>query len=217
MRALVVLAVSCFAVTGTVAIPSLAFAQTAAGQETSVKAATLLSLTVPSEVIFGHAAEAADEGFRSGFMRNPQAQAAVQKDPSFLDPNTAAYGSELRVTLKAYLPRLERFLAQPFAAGLSTNDFDAAVEFYSGPIGTKLVAATPTLALGGNLRQVLNESEMLRFAAFVSSPAGRKIEALKADQSRLIAETFSQAMAEAQPRAEQAAMVVGRAYLESRR
>jgi len=119
--------------------------------------------------------------------------------------------------MAATWPDLKARLSSSYSARMSQEELTEAVQFYSGPVGKKQVEATALIATGGDVRQVLSSPELASFSAFGRSPAGRKIEALKAQQGRELGEAFRSAMVAGQPMIDAAALQAARTYLAAHR
>jgi hypothetical protein len=199
-----------------VAMPSVgALAATTANSSANPLASRLVDLTFPTEMIRRDAEKAYATNFRASVLRNLQAQAAMQRMPGLLDAIVNAATSKLDQVLTALIPSLENNAAASYAANLSSAELQNAVTFYSGPVGKKLVAATPTIALGGDVRKILNPAEIAEFAAFSQSSAGQKIGALKPQQTNEISMAVNHAFEAAEPQMDAAAQSAGQAYMRA--
>lgn len=176
-------------------------------------ATRLVDLTLPTEVIQRDARAAYVTNFRTSFLRDPRSEAVVQRMPGLLDAVVSAGAAKFDEIVSAMWPQMKARLSASCAAAMSPEELEVAIRFYSGPVGAKLVAATPTLATGDDVRQVLNPDELVSFVAFRRAPAGQKLDGLRAQHIRDVMETINGAISKGQPRIEEAAMTAGRAYI----
>ena len=195
------------------ALPTDARAQSAVSPAAPMLAARLVDLTLPIDAIQSGARDSFASNFRASFLRDPRAQAAVQRTPALLDTVVRGGTSKLDEVLAALWPEVKARLSASYLANMTPEELESAVAFYSGPVGKKLVEATPVIATGGDIAQILDTTELANFAAFVQSPAGQKIEALKSQQTRDIGEAVNRAFVKSQREIDEAAMLAGRAYL----
>jgi hypothetical protein len=133
--------------------------------------------------------------------------------PGLLDAIVDAGSSKLDQVITDLLPTLESSTAASYATRLTTSELEQAVAFYSSSVGKKLVAATPAVAAGGDIRQILTPAELSDFATFSRSSTGRKIGVLKAQQTSEINAAVSRALRSAQPQIDAAAMAAGQSYM----
>lgn len=195
--------------------PAGALAATTTNSSAHPLASRLVDLTFPTEIIRRDAEKAYAANFRASVLRNPQAQAVMQRMPGLLDTIVNAATSKLDQVLTALIPSLESNAAASYAAHMSSAELQNAVTFYSGPVGKKLVAATPMIALGGDVRKILNSTEIAEFAAFSQSPAGQKIGVLKPQQSNEISMAVNHALKAAEPQLDAAARLAGQAFMRA--
>ena len=192
-----------------------ATASTVASPDAKSLASKLVELTFPTEMIRRDASKSYATNFRASFLRNPQAEAAVQRMPGLLDAIVKAGSSKLDQIIMALLPTLESSTAASYASSLTVSELEQAVTFYSSSAGKKLVAATPAVAAGGDVRKILSPAELSDFAAFSRSSAGQKIGALKPQQTNDISVAVNHALGSAQPQIDAAAMAAGQSYMRA--
>jgi len=195
--------------------PASALAATPASSSSNSLASRLVDLTFPAEMIRRDAEKAYAANFRASLLRNPRAQAAMQRMPGLLDTIVNAATSKLDQVLIALIPSLERSAARSYAANLTAGELQDAVTFYSGSVGRKLLAATPTIALGGDVRKILAPAELAEFSAFSRSAAGQKIASLKPGQTNEISMAVNHALQVAEPQIDAAAQSAGQAYMRA--
>ncbi len=195
--------------------PASALAAIPENSKPNPLASRLVDLTFPAEMIRRDAEKAYATNFRASVLRNPQAQAAMQRMPALLDTIVNAATSKLDQVLTALIPSLKGNAAASYAANLSSAELQSAVTFYSGPVGKKLVASTPTIALGGDVRKILNSPELADFAAFSQSSAGQKIGGLKPQQTNQISMAVNHALQAAEPQMDAAARSAGQAFMRA--
>jgi hypothetical protein len=215
MRLPTILACACLAAGA--ALPASAAALGVPQRNAQTLAAQLVDLTVPSDMIIADAEKAYEANFRTGFLANPRARDAVQRMPGLLDAATNAGVTRLDKVLSALMPRLKADIAASYAKGMTANELEKATSFYAGPVGRKLVAATPRMAAGARLDTILTRAELSRFAAFSHSAAGRKVAALMPGQTRTMMQTVSRALRAAEPQIDADAMAAGKAYMQTHR
>ena len=196
--------------------PMMGFSAGAAAQvaEPGVEAlaSRLVEMTFAADVIRRDSVKACTTNFRAGFLRHPQASTAPAGLP---DAMADAGCAKLDEMLGALLPELMANASASYVANLTPKELRDAITFFSTSAGTKLVAATPTLATGGDVREVLNSEEIAQFAEFSRSSAGRKIEALKPRQAANIAALLSRALTAAEPQITAAALAAGRSFMQA--
>ena len=193
--------------------PTEALAQPAVSPAATTLAARLVDLTLPVDTIQAGARDAFASSFRESFMRDPRAQAAVERTPALLETTMQATRAKLDEVLTAMWPEMKASLTASYTAGMTPQELEAAVAFYAGPVGRKLVDATPRLATGSPISAVLDSTGLAQFAEFGRSPAGQKISALQAQQTRDVGEMVNRTLAAAAPQIEQAAKQAARDFL----
>jgi hypothetical protein len=197
--------------------PAASVAQSPASPSASDLATQLVDMTLPTALIQRDTKASYISNLRARFLQDPRAEADVQRMPGLLDAILDAASSKFDEVFATMWPELKTRLSASYTASMSAEELAAAVQFYSAPVGTKLVEATALIAKGRDITQVLSPSELVSFSAFGRSPAGRKIEALKAQQGREIGETFNRAMIAGQPMIDEAALLAARTFLAGHR
>ncbi|WP_148291778.1 DUF2059 domain-containing protein [Novosphingobium sp. B-7] len=198
------------------AVPSWqAVAATAGDSSPNPLASRLVALTFPAEMIRRDTAKAYATNFRASMLRNPQVQAAMQRTPGLLETIVNAVSMKLDQVLTALIPSLESNAAASYAAKMSPAELQAAITFYSGPVGRKLVMATPAVAMGDDVRKILSSAELAEFAAFSQSSAGQKMGALRPQQTNDMRMAVNHALEAAEPQIDAAAKSAGQAYIRA--
>lgn len=195
--------------------PSAA-ASTVAESNVDVLASQLVEMTFAADVIRRDSLKACDGNFRTSFLRNPEAQAADRDMPGLVDAIANAGCSKLDETIVALLPELKASSAAIYAANLTHAELDEAITFFTTPTGKKLVAATPTMASGGDVREILDRAELSHFAKFSRSSAGRKIETLKPRLANDMGIAVNRAMTAAAPQVTAAGVAAGQTFMRTR-
>lgn len=197
------------------AVPASAAAAPIVAPDTQALASQLTELTFPAEMIHRDSLKAFADNFRASYLSDPKAQAVHERMPGLLDAMIVAGSAKLSETFSALLQELKASLSAAYGASLNPNELKEAVTFYSSPAGKNLIAATPALAGGAELRTVLSSAEMADFTKFSRSSAGRKLEALKPSQSAEITNAVSRIVSIAQPQINAAVVEAGQAYLRA--
>lgn len=192
-----------------------ASASTITGPTVEVLASRLVELTFPTEMIRRDAKKSYEASLRATVLQNPQSQAAVDRMPGLLNAIVNAGSLKLDQTIVALCSTLKTDATNAYAAGLTSDELNQAVIFYSSSAGKNLVTATPAIAAGGNVREILSPSDLAHFAAFSQSSAGRKTGELNLQQVSKIGIAISRALHSAQPEIDAAAMQAGQAYMRT--
>lgn len=195
--------------------PAVASASTVASSSINVLAYQLVESTVPKEMILRDAKKAYSDNFRASFLRNPKAQAAAERMPGLLDAILNAGRSKIDNVISSAIDSIKTNLSSSYATSLTPAELHDAVYFYSGPVGRKLVAATPALAAGSDVQKILDASEFATFIAFSKSSAGQKMAALMRSQASEISTAVNSALTTAQPQIDAAGIEAGQAYMRA--
>lgn len=198
------------------AAPSIGCAATVDDRtDPNALASHLVDLTVPSEVIRRGATKAYTDNFRASFLRNPKAQAAIERMPGLLDTMSDAAATEVSKAITPLLLSIKTRLSALYSSNLTLIELAQAVDFYTQPAGKKLVEEIPFIAAGGDVRRILTSSELSSFEAYLRSSGGKKMAQLAPQQWNAVTSDVNRALAAAQPKIETAAMQAGQAYMRS--